>query len=217
MPDKGFTEFRSAKDIPPGTSVGRRVLVTGLAGAGKSTFSRALSAKTGLPVIHLDIHFWKPGWVEPSEDEWREKQRGLLTGDDWIADGNYHATLDLRLERADTVVYLDTPWWVCARRALVRGIRKRAVDFQLPNGCDESALRRLRDEWSLAWRIWRIRRSDRDLESEPCRGRVTTWRCTFSVPSVMSVTSSVHRCRIDRSDGCPSIAGTVGHFGTFGC
>lgn len=123
-----------------------------------------LSSKTGLPLIHLDIHFWKPGWVEPTEEEWREKQRGLLSGDEWIIDGNYHATLELRLERADTVVYLDTPWWVCARRALVRGVRKRPDGFQLPNGCDESALRRLRDEWRLVWRIWRVRRSDRELE-----------------------------------------------------
>ena len=164
VPDVGFTESRSARDIPPGISLGRRVVVTGIAGAGKSTFSRALSAKTGLPVIHLDVHFWKPGWVEPSEDEWCEKQRGLLTSDEWIADGNYHATLDLRLERADTVVLLDTPWWVCARRAFVRGIRKRPVGFQLPHGCDESALRRLSEEWSLIWRIWRARRSERELE-----------------------------------------------------
>ena len=35
-------------------SVGDRVVVTGLAGAGKSTFSRALSAKTGLPLIHIE-------------------------------------------------------------------------------------------------------------------------------------------------------------------
>jgi adenylate kinase family enzyme len=139
-------------------------VVTGMAGAGKSTFSRALSAKTGLPVIHLDVYFWEPGWVEPSEDEWRERQRGLLAGDDWIADGNYHATLDLRLERADTVVFLDTPWWVCARRALLRGLRKRPAGFQLPNGCDESAWRRLREEWSLVWRIWRVRRSERERE-----------------------------------------------------
>jgi adenylate kinase family enzyme len=145
-------------------SVGRRVVVTGLAGAGKSTFSRELSAKTGLPVIHLDFHFWQPGWVEPSEDQWRETQRRLLAGDEWIADGNYDATLDLRLERADTVVFLDTPWWVCAQRALVRGIRKRPADFQLPSGCDESAWRRLRDEWSLAPRIWRVRRSERERE-----------------------------------------------------
>ena len=80
-----------------------------MAGAGKSTFSRALSARTGLPVIHLDIHYWKPGWVKPSEDEWREKQRGLLAGPTWIADGNDLETLDLRLERAETVVLLDTP------------------------------------------------------------------------------------------------------------
>ena len=135
-----------------------------MAGAGKSTFSRALSAKTGLPVIHLDVHFWKPGWVEPSEDEWREKERGLLAGEEWIADGNYTATLDYRLERADTVVFLDTSWWICAQRAFVRGIRKRPVGFQLPNGCDESDLRRLRDEWLLAGRICRVRRSERERE-----------------------------------------------------
>jgi adenylate kinase family enzyme len=135
-----------------------------MAGAGKSTFSRALSAKTGLPVIHLDLHFWQPGWVEPSEDEWREEQRELITRDAWIIDGNYHATLDLRLERADTAVFLDTFWWICAWRALVRGVRKRPVGFQLPHGCDESAWRRWRDEWWLAWRIWRVHRSERDLE-----------------------------------------------------
>ncbi len=135
-----------------------------MAGAGKSTFSRALSAKTGIPVIHLDVHFWKPGWVEPSEDEWRETQRGLLASDKWIADGNYHATLDLRLDRADAVVFLDTPWWVCARRAFVRGIRKRPAGFELPKGCDESPLRRLSAEWLLVWRICRGRRSERELE-----------------------------------------------------
>src|SRR6478736_6654585 len=100
-------------------ALGRRVIVTGLAGSGKSTFSLALAAKTGLPVILLDVHFWKPGWVAPSEAEWREKQRGLLAGDAWIAEGNYHETLDLRLERADTVVVLELPWWRCSGRALL--------------------------------------------------------------------------------------------------
>src|SRR6516225_5557369 len=151
-------------DIPRAISVGRRVVVTGLAGAGKSTFSRALSARTGLPVIVLDFHFWLPGWAEPTEAAWREKQNTLLAGDDWIADGNYHATLDLRLGRADTVVFLDTRWWICAGRALVRGVRARPAGFELPAGCDQSRARRLRDEWRLAWRIWRVRRSERETE-----------------------------------------------------
>ena len=145
------------------TSVGRRVVVTGLAGAGKSTFSRALSAKTGLPLLHLDLLFWKPGWVEPSDDEWREKQCHVLAGDAWIADGNYHATLDLRLERADTVVFLDTPWWVCAGRAFVRGLR-RPPGSVMPDGCDDSTWRRVHDEWRIVWRVWRRRRSDRERE-----------------------------------------------------
>ncbi|MEP6871091.1 MAG: hypothetical protein ABI939_04490 [Anaerolineaceae bacterium] len=143
--------------------VGRRIIVTGMTGAGKSTFSRALSAKTGLPVIHLDLHFWGPGWVAPQEDEWREKQRDLLAGEEWIADGNYHGTLDLRLERADTVVFLDTSWWICARRAFMRGIR-RPAGTQMPEGCDDSASQRLRDEWGAVWRVWRHRSSDRERE-----------------------------------------------------
>jgi adenylate kinase family enzyme len=144
--------------------IGQRILVTGLAGAGKSTFSRALAAKTGLPLIHLDLQFWKPGWVAPSEDEWCEKQRVALSGDAWIADGNYHETLALRLERADTVVVLDTPWPVCAARALRRGVVKSVGE--MPEGCRDSAWRRLRDEAPLAVRIWRNRRSEPQLERE---------------------------------------------------
>jgi len=113
-------------------------------------------------VIVLDFHFWLPGWAEPTEAEWREKQNTLLAGDGWIADGNYTATLDLRLKRADTVVFLDMPWWMCARRAFVRGLRSRPIDFELPGGCDQSRFRQLRDEWWLVWRIWRVHRSERE-------------------------------------------------------
>jgi adenylate kinase family enzyme len=147
----------SAQPVPPG----RRIIVTGLAGSGKSTLSHALAAKSGLPLIHLDLQFWKPGWVEPSEAEWREKQRRVLAGDAWIADGNYTKTLDLRLERADTVVVLATPWWRCAGRALLRGFR---MPGQLPDGCEYSAWQRLRDEWRLVPAIWRNRRADPEAE-----------------------------------------------------
>jgi adenylate kinase family enzyme len=143
--------------------VGRRVIVTGMPGSGKSTFSRALSARTGLPLIYLDLHYWKPGWTKPSDDEWRVKQRHLLAGDAWIVDGNYHATLDLRLERAETVVVLDTSWWVCAGRAFVRGVRK-PVGTQMPEGCDDSAIQRLRDEWRAVWVNWRDRRKQPERE-----------------------------------------------------
>jgi adenylate kinase family enzyme len=141
--------------------LGRRVVVTGLAGSGKSTFSRALAAKTGLPIVYLDLAFWKPGWTAPTDAEWREKQREVLVGDAWIADGNYHETLDLRLQLADSIVVLDLPWWQCSARALRRGFEMWG---ELPEGCDYSRFRRWRDEWQLAGRIWLHRHSDTEHE-----------------------------------------------------
>lgn len=150
------------------SALGRRIVVTGLAGSGKSTLAVALATRTGLPVIHLDLAFWQPGWVAPSETEWREKQRDVLAGDAWIADGNYHETLDLRLARADTVVVLDMPWWLCSGRALLRGFR---MPDELPEGCEYSAWMRFRDEWRLAVRIWRNRRSEPQREHETISGQ----------------------------------------------
>ena len=138
--------------------IGHRVLVDGMMGSGKSTFARALAARTGLPVIHLDVHYWKPGWVRPSDDEWRERQRALLAGEAWIIDGNYNETLALRLERAETVVFLDTPWWLCASRAFVRGhSQARRRDARGLRGLDQPTLAR------------RVGRRREDLAQPPFR------------------------------------------------
>jgi adenylate kinase family enzyme len=167
-------------------SVCRRVIVTGMAGSGKSTFSRALSARTGLPVIHLDLHYWKPGWGKPSDGEWRAKQSSLLAGDAWIADGNYHDTLDLRLKRADAVVVLDTAWWVCAARAFVRGVR-RPVGTQMPDGCEDSVMRRVCDEWRLVGLAWR------DRHKEPERERAII--CEYGQHAALHVLGSKRAAR----------------------
>lgn len=152
--------MRDTEGVQRRPAIGSRVLVIGMAGAGKSTFSRALAARTGLPLIHLDVHYWKPGWVRPSESEWRDRQRDLLSAPTWIADGNDPESLDLRLVRADTVVHLETPWWVCAARAFIRGLRKPVGE--MPEGCDNSVIRRMRDEWRLAGVIVHRRRSEPD-------------------------------------------------------
>jgi adenylate kinase family enzyme len=39
----------------------KRVLIIGSGGAGKSTLARTLGERLGIEVIHLDVHFWKPG------------------------------------------------------------------------------------------------------------------------------------------------------------
>ena len=142
--------------------LGNRIVVTGMAGAGKSTFSKVLATKTGLPLIHLDLHSWDPGWVRVPEKQFVEKQRNLLAGDRWIVDSN-DVDNKLLFQRADTLVVLDTPWWLCAWRAFRRGIR-RPQDTQLPDGCDESMAQRLKDEWGIVRRNWRGRKSIRERE-----------------------------------------------------
>lgn len=145
------------------STIGERIVVTGLAGSGKSTFSKALAAETGLPVIHLDLEFWQPEWTAPSDAEWADIQRRALAGPRWIADGNYSETLPLRLELADTVVMHETPWPICFLRALRRGI-KRPPDTKLPDGCTESAWDRPKAEWGVAGRVIKKRSSEPEEE-----------------------------------------------------
>jgi adenylate kinase family enzyme len=116
----------------------RRVLVIGCGGAGKSTLSRQLSAVTGLPLIGLDRAYWRSGWVEPPKEEWRAIVAGLAAEPAWVMDGNYSGTFDLRMPRADTVVWLDYPRTTCLRRVVLRVLRDYGrTRADLPDGCPE--------------------------------------------------------------------------------
>lgn len=98
----------------------RRVLIIGPCGSGKSTLAHELGPKLGLPVFHMDQLNWKPGWVESSKDEIRERLATIIATERWLIDGNYGGTLEPRLERADTVLYLDYPIRLCVARLLRR-------------------------------------------------------------------------------------------------
>jgi adenylate kinase family enzyme len=98
----------------------KRILLIGSGGAGKSTLARKISEKLGLPCVHLDRLFWKPGWVEPDRAEFRQKQLKFLKGKAWVIDGNYGATQELRLKYADTVLFLGLSRWICLWRVLKR-------------------------------------------------------------------------------------------------
>ena len=86
-----------------------RILVLGPCGAGKSTLAVRLGAALGLPVIHLDKEYWRPGWVEPEPEQWLPRIEALIARPRWIMDGNFGGTLGRRLERAQLVVNLDYP------------------------------------------------------------------------------------------------------------
>lgn len=98
-----------------------RIILLGCAGAGKTTLARRLAAVTGAPLIDLD-EIWRSRTQETSE--FRETLAALHAGEAWISDGNFAAvTFDLRLPRADRVVWLERPRLVCAWRAVARVFR----------------------------------------------------------------------------------------------
>jgi adenylate kinase family enzyme len=116
----------------------KRILIIGSGGAGKSTFALKLQALTGIELIHLDKLYWKPNWVEPSKDEWKQTIENLLEKDSWIMDGNYSGTLKMRLAACDTAIFLDLPRTICVWRAFKRFLLdKKNGRPDLAEGCDE--------------------------------------------------------------------------------
>lgn len=119
-------------------NLGKRIIVIGSPGSGKSTFSRVLAEKTGITLIHLDKEFWNSGWVETSREQWIKKQEALLNADSWIIDGNYGGTLDMRLEKADTIICFKLSRIVCLYsyfKRVITNINKVRPD--MPEGCPE--------------------------------------------------------------------------------
>ena len=136
----------------------RRVMVVGQPGAGKSTFARALAARTGLPVIHIDHIHWQAGWVERPRAEKTRLCREAEAGEAWIFEGGHSATWDSRVARADLLVWLDRPLPLRLWRVLARlGRHWGRTRPDLPEGCPE----RLRNLPSFLAFIWRSRRTSR--------------------------------------------------------
>ena len=130
-----------------------RIVILGCAGCGKSTLAKTLGAKFDLPVYHLDVYYWKPGWVEREKEEFFNIQKELVEKDKWVLDGNYRGTLDMRLPRADTIIYLDY-----SRMKALKGVIKRYFKYKnkhrdsIAEGCTEKI-----DKEFLKW-IWRFKK-----------------------------------------------------------
>jgi adenylate kinase family enzyme len=74
----------------------KKINVIGTTGSGKSTFSKALANRIDCPYIQMDQLFWKPNWVEPSDDEFIPKVKSAVSGASWVLDGNYSRTNDIK-------------------------------------------------------------------------------------------------------------------------
>ena len=153
MAASGFNPWRLTLTAPMPM---KRIAIIGPGGAGKSTLARQIGGRLGLPVIHLDAHYWGAGWIEPPKDVWEQRVRGLAGGETWIMDGNYGGTMELRLAAADTIIFLDLPPLLCLWRVGARRLRYRGrTRPDMGPGCPE------RLTWVFLKYVWNYRRDRR--------------------------------------------------------
>lgn len=116
----------------------KRILIIGCSGAGKSTLARQLADITQLPLLHLDQLFWQPNWTPTDKGIFRTKLLNELKKPSWIMDGNFDSTLDLRLQYADCVIFLDYATSLCLRRIMKRYMMNVGrTRSDMTEGCNE--------------------------------------------------------------------------------
>lgn len=129
-----------------------RILIVGAGGSGKTTFARALSGKTGLPVVHLDAIYWTGRWEHLTREEFSARIEEELQKPRWIMDGNYQRTFARRAEFCDCILYLDFSPIVCVfsvlkRKVAYHGRTRPDMGGNCPERLDVSFLK-----WVLTYR-----------------------------------------------------------------
>lgn len=129
----------------------RRIVVVGGPGSGKTRLSLVLGRKLGLPVIHLDVLYWRPGWKPSDLETFRTRVSEAIAGDCWVIDGSFSGlALDLTIARADLFISIERPRWLRMWRVLRRRIfETSSLRPDLPEGCPEVLDRQmLKEAWS---------------------------------------------------------------------
>jgi adenylate kinase family enzyme len=99
-------------------------------GGGKSYLARLLGQRLGLQPVHLDGLYYNQDWRALDPEQFAAVQRDLVTAPRWIIDGNYASSLPIRLQAADTVIFLDLPARTCLRGIAQRRLRHRGGQHQ---------------------------------------------------------------------------------------
>jgi adenylate kinase family enzyme len=128
-----------------------RIVVVGCQGSGKTSLARNLGRKLALPVVHLDVLYWRPGWKPSDTASFRRRVADAIASDGWVVDGSFSGlAFDLTLARADTLIVIERPRWLCLWRVVWRSAFDRdGTRPDLPEGCPEQF------DWDLLRQVWR--------------------------------------------------------------
>jgi adenylate kinase family enzyme len=127
-----------------------RILVVGCSGGGKSTLSQKLAWQFALTYVSIDRDIlWLPGWVQRGKDEQRRRIAERIAGDRWIMDGTSPSSFDIRLPRADIVIWVRMPRLLCIWGVVTRWLRYIGrTRPEMAPGCIEKI------DWEFLRFIW---------------------------------------------------------------
>jgi adenylate kinase family enzyme len=135
--------------VPP-PPLGRRILVAGSTGSGKSTMARELAARLGLPYTEMDALFHGPGWVPRPTFE--ADVEAVVAAPAWVLDSmGYESVRDLVWSRGETLVWLDFSRPLVMTRLLRRSFDRAANRRELWNGNSEGFRDWLSPEHPIRW------------------------------------------------------------------
>ena len=128
-----------------------RVVILGIAGGGKSTLARRISAALGLPLHQMDKIGWRPGWTWTPNDEIDRRHEQIIATERWVIDGfGTYKSMDRRCDAADTLILIDQPAWRHYWWAYKRNIKLLFChNDDLPAGCSKWPL------WKMMFKIIR--------------------------------------------------------------
>lgn len=115
----------------------RRIIIVGCQGSGKTSLALKLGRKLDMPVVHLDVLYWRPGWKPSDKASFRARVADAIAHESWVIDGTYWG---LAFDLTDTLIVIDRPRWLCQWRIVWRSAFDRGgMRPDLPKGALNSS------------------------------------------------------------------------------